>query len=87
VKRWDKFSATFGLQGLSVAIDDYSITYKSVNVAGEYRFMERGRLQLSFAGGYRYVDFEYSFDDDTSGAKTYTDFELTGPYIGLRGAW
>jgi hypothetical protein len=87
VKRWDKFAATFGLQGLSVAIDDYSITYKSVNIAAAYELMERGRFNLSVAGGYRYVDFDYSFDDDTSGAKTSTAFELTGPYIGLQGAW
>ena len=87
VKRWDKFAATFGLQGISVTIDDYSITYKSVNIAGNYRLMERGRFNLSVAGGYRYVEFDYSFDDDTSGVKTYTAFELTGPYIGLQGAW
>jgi len=86
-KRWNKFAVLFGLQGIGVNIDDYSISYTSVNLAGEYRFYERGRLGISVAGGYRYVDFDYSFDDDTTGVRVDTAFELTGPYIGIRASW
>lgn len=86
-KRWQKFSATVSVQGLSVAIDEYTVTYKSLNLAGAYNIYSRAGMQLDAFAGYRYVEFEYDFDDNDSGARTNTDLSLTGPYVGLRVAW
>ena len=87
IKRWGKIALNFGLQGLSVSQNSTSVSYKSMNIAGAYRFLQQGRLGLDVLAGYRYVDFDYQFDDDNSGARAATDFELTGPYLGVRASW
>ena len=87
VKRWGKLALNVGLQGLSVSRNDTSVTYSSMNIAGGYRLLQREKLGLDILGGYRYVDFDYEFDDDSTGISTGTDFELTGPYVGLRASW
>ena len=87
VKRWGKLALNVGLQGLSVSRNDTSVTYSSMNIAGAYRLLQREKLGLDILGGYRYVDFDYEFDDDSTGISTGTDFELTGPYVGLRASW
>jgi hypothetical protein len=86
-KRWQQFSASAGVQGLSASLGEYSITYRSLSLAGAYKFYARDRTQLDIFAGYRYVEFEYDFDDDNSGARSSTDFSLAGPFIGLRIAW
>jgi hypothetical protein len=86
-KRWQNLSASVGVQGVSVSTGAYSITYKSLNLAGAYKIYSRDRIKLDVLAGYRYVDFEYDFDDDNSGARISTDFSIAGPYIGLRIAW
>jgi hypothetical protein len=86
-KRWQKFSASINVQGLSVDIDKYTIDYRSLNLAGAYTIYSREKMQLDAFVGYRYVDFKYDFDDNDSGARTNTDLSLTGPHIGLRVAW
>ena len=87
VKRWGKIALNFGLQGLSVSQNNTSVAYKSMNLAGVYRFWQRERLGFDVLAGYRYVDFDYQFDDENSGARSATNFELTGPYVGVRAAW
>jgi hypothetical protein len=86
-KRWQKFSASVGAQGLSLSIDNYAVTYKSLSVAGAYKIYSRDKMRLDAFAGYRYVDFNYDFDDDISGARTNTDLRMAGPNIGLRIAW
>ena len=86
-KRWQKFSASITVQGLSVDIDKYTIDYRSLNLAGAYTVYSRGKMQLDAFAGYRYVDFKYDFDDNESRARTNTDLSLSGPHIGLRVAW
>ena len=87
LKRWGKYALNFGLQGLSVSQSGTSVAYKSANIAGAYRFWQRDQLGFDMLAGYRYVDFDYEFDDENSGARSATNFELTGPYVGLRAAW
>jgi hypothetical protein len=86
-KRWGKLALNLGLQGLSVSQSSTSVAYKSMNIAGTYRFWQREKLGFDILAGYRYVDFDYEFDDDNSSARSATNFELTGPYVGLRAAW
>ena len=86
-KRWQKFSASIGVQGLSLSMGEYTITYKSLSLAGAYKIYSRDRMRLDAIVGYRYVDFDYDFDDDNTDARTSTDFTLAGPYIALRIAW
>lgn len=86
-KRWQKLSASVGVQGLSVSIDKYTVTYKSLSVAAAYKIYSRDKIRLDAFAGYRYVDFNYDFDDDISGARTNTDFSMDGPNIGLRVIW
>jgi hypothetical protein len=86
-KRWQKFSASIGVQGLSMSIDNYTVIYKSLSVIGAYNIYSRDKIRLDAFFGYRYVDFNYDFDDDVSGARTNTDFSMAGPNIGLRIAW
>ena len=87
VKRWGKVALNASLQGLSVSHSSTSVTYNSVNLAGAYRFMQKEKLGFDVLAGYRYVDFDYEFDDDNTGASTGTDFQLTGPYVGVRATW
>jgi len=87
VKRWGKVALNAGLQGLSVSQNSTSVKYNSVNLAGTYRFMQKEKLGFDILAGYRYVDFEYEFDDDNTGAFTGTNFQLTGPYVGVRATW
>ena len=86
-KRWQNLSASVGVQGVSVSMGEYSIAYKSLSLAGAYKIYSRDKMRLDVLAGYRYVDLEYDFDDDNSGARTSTDFSIAGPYIGLRIAW
>jgi hypothetical protein len=86
-KRWQKFSASVSVQGLSMSIDNYTVTYQSLSVAGAYKIYSRDKVRLDAFAAYRYVDFNYDFDDDISGARTNTDFRMAGPNIGLRIAW
>jgi hypothetical protein len=86
-KRWQKFSVSGGAQGLSVSIDNYSVTYKSLSLAGAYKIYTGDQMRLDVFAGYRYVDFNYDFDDDISGTRTNTDFRMDGPDIGVRIAW
>jgi len=86
-KRWHRFSASVGVQGLSASMDNYAITYKSLRLAGAYKIYARDKMRLDASLGYRYVEFKYDFDDSDSGARTSTDFSLAGPFIGLRVAW
>jgi hypothetical protein len=86
-KRWQKFSASVNVQGLSVDIDKYTIDYRSLNLVGGYTIYSRGKMRLDVLAGYRYVDFKYDFDDSESRARTNTDLILNGPHIGLRVAW
>ena len=86
-KRWQRFSASVGVQGLSVSAGEYTITYKSLSLAAAYKIYSRDKMRLDALAGYRYVDFEYDFDDDNSSARTSTDFSLSGPYIAQRIAW
>jgi len=86
-KRWQEFSASVGVQGLSASTGSYTIDYRSLNLAGAYKVYSRERTRLDLLAGYRYVDFKYDFDDDSSGARTSTDFNLSGPYMGVRIAW
>jgi len=86
-KRWDRIEFRFGLQGLSISENETSVAYKSANIAGSYRILKRKRLGLDIAVGYRYVNFDYDFDDDATGARAGTDFTLVGPYGGLGVAW
>lgn len=87
LKRWGKFALNLGLQGLSVSSSSTSVAYKSLNIAGAYRFWQREKLGFDMLAGYRYVDFDYQFDDNNSGARSATNLELTGPYVGVRAAW
>ena len=87
VKRWGKVALNASLQGLSVSQNSTSVTYNSVNLAGAYRFLQKEKLGFDVLAGYRYVDFDYEFDDDSTGARTGTDFQLTGPYLGVRATW
>jgi hypothetical protein len=87
VKRWGKIALYLGLQGLSVSQGSTSVAYKSMNIAGAYRFLQKGRLGLDVLAGHRYVDFDYAFDDDNTGARASTNFELTGPYVSVRASW
>ena len=87
VKRWEKFSLGLTVQGLSLAEGNVSLSYKSANLTGGYNILTRGRARLDVVGGYLYVDFDYDFDDDSTGVETSTDFTLTGPYIGMRLGW
>ena len=75
------------MQGLSMSIDNYTVKYKSLSVAGAYKIYSRDEVRLDAFVGYRYVDFNYDFDDDISGARTNTDFRMSGPNIGLRIVW
>lgn len=86
-KRWGDIAFNFGLQGLSISQNSTSVTYTSANIAGTYTIVRRGGLALDLLGGYRYVDFDYEFDDDSTGIRTGTNFELTGPYVGVRATW
>jgi hypothetical protein len=86
-KRWQKFSLAVGLQGLSVSVDNYAITYRSLSLAAAYTFHSRDDIQLDVFAGYRRVDFEYDFDDKETGARTNTDFSMVGPNIGVRIIW
>lgn len=86
-KRWGKLALNLGLQGLSVSQSNTSLAYKSLNIAGAYRFWQREKVDFDILAGYRYTDFDYEFDDDNSGARSATNFELTGPYVGLRANW
>lgn len=86
-KRWQKFSASVGVQGLSMAVDKYTVSYNSLSVAGAYKIYSRDKIRLDVFAGYRYVDFNYDFDGDISGARTNTDFRMDGPNIGLRVIW
>jgi len=86
-KRWQKLSASVGVQGLSASTGEYTINYRSLNLAGAYKIHSHDNMRLDALAGYRYVDFEYDFDDDNSGALTSTSFTLSGPYIGVRIAW
>lgn len=87
VKRWGKIALNLGLQGLSVSQSSTSVAYKSMNIAGAYRFSQQDRLGLDVLAGYRYVDFDYAFDDDNTGSRSSTNFELTGPYVSVRASW
>lgn len=87
MKRWQKFSASIGVQGLSVSMGEYAITYKSLALAGAYKIYSRPGMQLDAFAGYRYVDLEYDFDDHESDARTSTNFSLGGPSVGLRITW
>ena len=87
VKRWGKVALNASLQGLSISHSSTSVTYNSVSLAGAYRFMQKEKLGFDVLAGYRYVDFDYEFDDDNTGARIGTDFQLTGPYIGVRASW
>lgn len=86
-KRWQKFSVDFTVQGLSFSQGDVSMSYKSVSIAGGYKLFAKDQLRFDLVGGYHYVDFDYEFDDDSTGVKTSTDFTLTGPYVGVRMGW
>jgi hypothetical protein len=86
-KRWGKLALSLGLQGLSVSQSNTSVAYKSLNIAGAYRFWQREKVDFDILAGYRYTDFDYEFDDDNSSARSATNFELTGPYVGLRANW
>lgn len=87
VKRWGKAALNAGLQGLSISQNSTSVTYNSLNLAGTYRFLQKEKVSFDVLAGYRYVSFNYEFDDDNTGATAATDFELTGPYIGVRAGW
>ncbi len=86
-KRWQNFSVSVGAQGLSMSIDQYTVTYRSLSVAGAYKIYSRDKMRLDAFAGYRFVDFNYDFDDDNSGARTNTDLSMEGPNIGFRIAW
>ena len=86
-KRWQKFSVSVVAQGLSMSIDNYTVTYQSLSVAGAYKIYSRDNVRLDAFAAYRYVAFNYDFDDDISGARTNTDIRMAGPNIGLRIAW
>lgn len=87
LKRWGKIALNLGLQGLSISESSTSVAYKSMNIAGAYRVFQNEKLGFDLIAGYRYVDFDYKFDDDNSAARSATNFELTGPYVGVRAAW
>ena len=87
VKRWGKAALNASLQGLSVSQSSTSVAYSSLNLAGTYRFLQKQKVGFDVLAGYRYVDLDYEFDDDSSGARAGTNFELTGPYIGVRASW
>ena len=86
-KRWQKFSVSFGVQGLSFSQGDVSMSYKSANIAAGYNLLANDQLRFDLVGGYHYVDFDYEFDDDSTGVQTSTDFTLAGPYVGVRMGW
>ena len=86
-KRWQKFSVSVVAQGLSMSIDNYTVTYQSLSVAGAYKIYSRDKVRLDAFAAYRYVEFNYDFDDAISGARTNTDIRMAGPNIGLRIAW
>ena len=86
-KRWGRTAFSFGLQGLSVSQNGTNVTYKSMNIAGSYHIQQRGKIGFDILGGYRYVNFDYGFNDNNTGARSNTDFTLTGPYVGLRASW
>ena len=86
-KRWQKFSVSFGVQGLSFSQGDVSMSYKSANLAAGYNLLTNDQLRFDLVGGYHYVDFDYEFDDDSTGVQTSTDFTLAGPYVGVRMGW
>ena len=60
----------------------FQITSASGPKAATHLFALHGE-----ATDYRYVDLDYEFDDDDSGVRTSTNFELTGPYVGLKVGW
>ena len=82
-----KFSVSFGVQGLSYSQGNVSMSYKSANIAAGYNLLTNDQLRFDLLGGYHYVDFDYEFDDDSSGVRTSTDFILAGPYVGVRMGW
>ncbi len=86
-RRWQKFSVSFGVQGLGFSQGDVSMSYKSANIAAGYNLLANDQLRFDLVGGYHYVDFDYEFDDDSTGVQTSTDFTLAGPYIGVRMGW
>ena len=86
-KRWQKLSVSFTLQGLSFSQGDVSMAYESFSIAGGYKLYAKDKLRFDLVGGYHYVDFDYEFDDDSTGVQTSTDFTLTGPYVGVRMGW
>lgn len=87
LKRWDKLVFNLGAQGLSVSKGENSVSYNSANAVLGYRVYQRGSLGFDVIAGYRYVNFEYTFDDNHSDARSSTDFELKGPNVALRMLW
>ena len=87
VKRWGKVALNGSLQGLSISHGSTGVKYNSVNLAGAYRFIQKEKLGFDVLAGYRFVSFDYEFDDENSGARTGTDLQLTGPYVGVRATW
>lgn len=77
------FDAEALVSGLSADIDGDEATYLELDLNGKIAFLgSHGGLSGSVVIGYRRVDLEIDYDDDTE--EVHADLTFDGPYFGLQ---